>query len=87
MNSISTPINLTTAFYEVVIEGAVILTPFATSKGHAVELALALYKSQEGIPTSVTIRHDSVTRIPLVIGTTVPSKSNAAIVRGRKVSA
>jgi len=82
-----TAVNLTTGLYEVVIDGHVIVTPFATSTGHAIALAINLHRSRNDIPTNVQIRHTSVTRIPLVIGTTVPSQSGTAKVYGRKVSA
>lgn len=83
----STPVKNIAAFYEVVIDGETIVTPFATSKGHAIELAIALHRDAARIPSSQHVQYESVRRIPLVIGTTVPSKSGTATLHGRKVTA
>jgi len=82
-NSTSTPVKVTAAFYEVVIGTRAIVAPFATSKAHAIDLAIVLHRDAFDIPTNVHVQHDSVRRIPLVVGTTVPSLSGKATLHGK----
>jgi hypothetical protein len=82
----TTPVKNTTGFYEVGVCDEIIQVPFATSQGHAIDLAIALHRDAARIPASQHMQHDFVRRIPLVIGTTVPSKSGNATLHGRKVA-
>ena len=74
-----------TKFYRVNIPAsplgpaAVISVPFGSGKLDAIDKALPVYRQRHSIPPQHTIYATAVT-VPLLIGTTVPSKSGTAIV-------
>jgi hypothetical protein len=75
----------TTKFFEVQIAASAIgpaariAVPFGTSKLDAIDKALPVYRQRHDIPPQHTLTATAQT-VPLLIGTTVPSKSRTAIV-------